>query len=115
MGGKVAESTRGDSFKLPIVQKFDNWWTVGVSDVQYGDKTIRNSTIDYAILDTGTSLIYIAESEYKEFERQLMEASPDFFCNGLVCYSTVERCDHYHDKLANLTIVLEGTRFTITP
>ena len=83
--------------------------------MQYGDSSIKNSTINYAILDTGTSLIYIGESEYREFTARLMEAVPDFFCHGTICYSMFDTCDAYHDKLANLTIVLEGTRYTITP
>lgn len=71
LGGVVPDSVRGEYFSLPIVKKFDNWWTVGVSDVQYGDSSIKNSTINYAILDTGTSLIYIGESEYREFTARL--------------------------------------------
>ena len=89
-----------------MTRKYDVWWTVDVEDVRYGHESIKKSNINYAILDTGTSLIYIGESDYYEFVAKIMEVAPDFDCTGIHCHSIYKTCDHYVDQLHNLSITL---------
>lgn len=41
-------------------------------DVKYGDSDIKSSGIGYAILDTGTSLLYLGKSDYYNFLDNLL-------------------------------------------
>ena len=43
-----------------------------MKDSRYGTDSIRDSGANYAILDTGTSLIAIAESDYHNFVLKVM-------------------------------------------
>ena len=57
----------------------------------------------------------MGESDYEQFKIKLLEAAPEFDCNGVHCYSIHNTCDHYIDRLENLTIKLENTLYTLTP
>ena len=67
LGGVPPESTVGKTFAQDLVKKYDQWWTVALRTVEYGDEGIKESGIGYAILDTGTSLLYLGQEDYYNF------------------------------------------------
>ena len=50
-----------------LVSRYDQWWTVSMHRVEYGGEDIKDSGIGYAILDTGTSLLYLGQEDYYNF------------------------------------------------
>lgn len=57
-------------------------------DVKYGDSDIKSSGIGYAILDTGTSLLYLGKSDYYNFLDKLLAAVPELDCtSSIYCFS----------------------------
>jgi hypothetical protein len=63
-GGVPENATRGESFKQPLKTQYNTWWTTTMNGLYYGDDNIQVSNIDYAIIDTGTSLLYMGTSDY---------------------------------------------------
>jgi len=117
-GGTPTNSTTGDFIEQSIVSSYDSWWTMRLSDVKMNGSSIKKSGGQYAIVDTGTSLLYMLTSDYAYFETMVEAASPDFNCNSAFydyCYSNVNTCDAYYANLQNLTIFLNGNEYTITP
>lgn len=67
LGGVPLNSTTGNTFTQDLIKRYDQWWTVYLHDVEYGGKDIKDSGIGFAILDTGTSLLYLGEEDYANF------------------------------------------------
>lgn len=85
-------------------------------DVNYGGSDIKESGMGYAILDTGTSLMYIGKSDYYNFLDKLLSAVPDFDCVSRVyCYTTKNTCDVYTPKMSSLMIQLQENYYTLPP
>ena len=62
--------------------KYKNWWTVTLHKINYGTTNIKGSDTNYAILDTGTSLIAIAKTDYNNFVEELMTQVDTADCNS---------------------------------
>ena len=58
-----------EKVKLDLVEKYNMWWTVNMTKIQYGSESIYTGD-KYAILDTGTSLITLMLSDYLEFVKR---------------------------------------------
>lgn len=89
-----------------------------LTDVKMNGNSIKKSGGNYAISDTGTSLLYMLETDYSYFATMIQAASPDFNCNSAFydyCYSNVYTCDVYWPKMQNLTIYLNSNEYVITP
>ena len=71
-GGKPENASKGESFKQDLVKRYDEWWTVNLHTVEYGGNDIKDSGIGYAILDTGTSLLYLGTEDYYNFADQML-------------------------------------------
>ncbi len=63
-GGTPTNATAGDYIEQSIVSSYDSWWTMKLTDVVMGTGSIFRSGGNYAIVDTGTSLMYMLESDY---------------------------------------------------
>lgn len=82
-------NTVGESFKQDLYTRYDSWWTVKLKGIDYGDDSIKDSDIKYAILDTGTSLTYIGKEDYINFLDHVTSAVPELNCSDdIYCYST---------------------------
>ena len=55
----------------------DDHWMLKMNDIRVGDKTIEPS-VNLALTDTGTSLIYLDELDYKNLIK--------FICEDLDCF-----------------------------
>ena len=66
--------------------------------LSYNGHDIQSSSINYSILDTGTSLLYIGQSDYTNFIEKIMG---DTEKNGIelncqedvYCFSDTQSCD----------------------
>jgi hypothetical protein len=67
LGGYNDNDYKGDMFMHPLIKDQATWWTVSFDDIQYDGKSIKDSPIDLAIIDSGTSFIYLAQSDYLVF------------------------------------------------
>ena len=50
--------------------------------VEYDGDDIKDSGIGYAILDTGTSLLYMGTEDYANFVNKLMQDVPELDCTS---------------------------------
>ena len=62
--GSVPDNIRNGIVDLDLYEKYDNWWTVKLRGFHYGGKNMATAGTNYAILDTGTSLMAISKSDY---------------------------------------------------
>jgi hypothetical protein len=107
-GGAPANSVRGNSATENLYTAYPYWWSVTLGAVTYGGSSIRSTTNNLAIVDTGTSLLYMLESDYINFANKITQASSDFICldgNG-VCYSMNQVCENYWPSMQDLSITL---------
>lgn len=115
--GLPANATSGGWFTENLYSTYPAWWSMMLGDVLAGSTSIRATTANLAIADTGTSLLFMLESDYLGFAAMALQASSDFTCldgNG-VCYSLNNTCDSYWPSLKDLTFNLGSNSFTITP
>ena len=117
--GGVPEDCRlsDETYDLDLVTTHDTWWTARLRGLSYGDDEIKESGVRYAIIDTGTSFMAIAKTDYYNFARQIMKIKGMrcSYING--CYSTEgkqgKRCSDYTSAMEPLSIQLDFTVFTI--
>ena len=117
LGGTPAGATKSEYIEQSLVATYNSWWTMKLADCKVGDTSIIGTT-KHAISDTGTSLLYLAESDYSGFQQMVMAASPDFTCTSPFydfCYTNLNTCDVYYAKLKPVTLVLEANEYTISP
>ena len=115
IGGVPDDAIVGKTYTHDLIQRYKSWWTVNLCGLYYGDNSIKQSRIRYAILDTGTSLMYFGRSDYEVFKTHMMKIAPEIDCSGIYCKSTKYTCDHYLPLMNDITIVLGNTYYTITP
>lgn len=116
LGGVPEDSSIGETFSQDLVNRYDQWWTVKLHDVSYGDSDIKASGMGYAILDTGTSLMYIGKSDYYNFLDKLLAAVPDFDCTSRVyCFTTKNTCDVYTPSMSSFMFQLQENYYTLPP
>lgn len=53
-------------YHTQVPQK-NTWWTLNLSGVQYGNQDIKVSNWKYAIVDSGTRMIYMSHPDYLNF------------------------------------------------
>lgn len=73
LGGTPPNSSKGETYTQDLYDHYDTWWTVKMHDVEYDGDNIKSSGMGYAILDTGTSLLYMGESDYYNFIDKLLD------------------------------------------
>jgi hypothetical protein len=101
-----------------LVTSYDQWWTVRLKNVLLNDVGIHKAAGAFAIVDTGTSLLYMQETDYSYFTAMIMAASPDFNCSSLLydyCFTEANTCDAYWSKMEPLTLVLDANEYVIMP
>ena len=96
----------GNTRQLNLVEDYPEWWTVNLNNIAYGPESIT-ATEHLAVLDTGTSLIVLQESDYERFA-QIIYNIGVFDCSGTYCYSYDDTCEYYWDLMEPLQIWLDG-------
>ena len=68
----------------------DTWWSVDFRNVKYNGSSISKSDVKNAIIDSGTSFIYLAQSDYDQLKMRLENV------DGLICDSNrLDKADQY--------------------
>ena len=84
--------------------------------VEYGGKDIKDSGISYAILDTGTSLLYLGEEDYTNFINTLLKDVPELDCvSNIYCFSSDYYCEELVPRMKPLMINLQENYYTLPP
>jgi len=81
---------------------YNKYWGIDVSDVSYGTKSLMKSVS--AIVDTGTTLIYIPPDAYYTFLRETKGSTDP---SGLPVWGT--------KPTQNFVFTIGGTKFKLTP
>jgi hypothetical protein len=85
-------------------------------NVEYGGNDIKDSGIGYAILDTGTSLLYLGTEDYNNFVDYLLGAVPDLDCDSnIYCFSDKRTCEEITPLMQPLSITLQENTYTLPP
>jgi Eukaryotic aspartyl protease len=66
-GETVSSRYVGDFWHAKLVKKDNTWWTLPLNDFAYNSNSIMTGVMKYAIVDTGTSLLYIPPNDYANF------------------------------------------------
>lgn len=116
LGGIPPNSTVGETFRQDLVTRYDQWWTVRMNNVELDGDDIKDSGIGYAILDTGTSLLYLGTEDYQNFVNKLTQQVPSIDCtSGIYCFSNTEYCEDITPYMSDLTIQLGENHYTMPP
>jgi len=116
VGGIDHTGYRGELKSHDLVKKLDLWWTLNYSGLAYDGEKMGKSEAKYAIMDTGTSIIYLPKTDYDNFRRKLHHID-ELDCSDKYdfCVSKYHHCDDINPKLANFTILLDNVWYTIPP
>ena len=97
----------------------NNWWTLPLKGLQYNNKNIFKSQVNYAIIDSGTSFIYLPKTDWDAFNSSISTVE-GLSCSTHVkngadqyCKSFTKTCDELQDSIGTLAIELESVKYTI--
>lgn len=93
----------GGTQKLDIV--LNDWWTVDITGISYNGAPIKQSRINKAIFDTGTSLITMPSDEFETLASQM--AAIGIPCDATRCY-TQKKCELLWPDMHPLEFTLAG-------
>ena len=103
-GSSLPDNIRkGETVTLDLYKKYDNWWTVDLRGCHYGGSNIRASGTNYAILDTGTSLIAISKTDYDNFRLGIMRQIASADCSSPDGCILPNSCSTFYPQLSDLT------------
>lgn len=114
-GTPVSSRSRGDTWHAKLNKKNDQWWTLPLNGFSYGSDSMMSGVMKYAIVDTGTSLLYMVPSDFKTFKSSILSAAPSLTCTSELCYSVDNTCDVYESLLSPIKIHLGQVLLTIPP
>ena len=92
---------------------------MNLDSFKVGNKQHASKT-SYAIADTGTSLLYMTQTDYMTFQNALTSKLSSWECSyvlsdSIPCYMDVFSCNSYYSNMPDLTVTLNGNSFTIPP
>jgi len=104
LGGTDPNKYTGKIKYVPITKaaNFNRYWGIDVGDISYGTKSLLKSAA--AIVDTGTTLIYIPQKAYYAFLHATNGTNDQ---SGLPVWGT--------KPTKNFVFTIGGTKFTLTP
>jgi cathepsin D len=71
IGGTDEAGYKGDLQYHDLVAEKNTWWTVDFRNVKYNGSSIAKSDVKNAIIDSGTSFIYLAKADYDQLKMKL--------------------------------------------
>lgn len=95
-----------------LVKKLDNWWTLNYEGIKY-DSTHIAGKVKHAIVDTGTSFLYLPNSEFQDIKKEFL-AIDGIECDEY-CVSYNKTCNEIVPYMKNLTIMMDGVQYTMPP
>jgi hypothetical protein len=68
LGGIPTGCTNGTFVEQSLVNTYNHWWTMRMTDVQINNVSLNPPpNTNLAISDTGTSLLYFTQTDYSQF------------------------------------------------
>ena len=94
------------------------WWTLNLNGAKYGSTNIKSSNWRYAIVDSGTQMIFMALPDYQNFVAQVKKGgkrAANFDCDSRAyCFTDVD-CKRVENDLSDLVITLDSTDYSVPP
>jgi hypothetical protein len=78
-GGVQTKAYKGDIYYSNTLSDSSSWWTLTYSGIKYGSDSYDVSSVGRIIVDTGTSFIYLPQSDYTKLANKLEEAGFNCF------------------------------------
>ena len=104
-GGLISNSINGDTYSLSTDKLNQSWWTVDLLGSSYGGNEFK--TVQKAILDTGTSFLTIASSDYDMFEDKMLDIT-GVLCSRLYGYCmSSSSCSSITGKMEDMSFQLD--------
>jgi len=115
LGGTDSSAYVGNFTSHDISAKNNQWWTLNYAGTSYGGLALASPVpVKFAIVDTGTSFMYLPLSEYATLSSNL--GNIGFDCStGDYCFSNTKTCDEFAGSMKNLTIQLDSVEYNIPP
>lgn len=108
----------GDLIELPSKSK--QFWAPSIQGFAYGGNYIAKfgpGTTKLGIIDTGTALIHLPKEYYDalvgKWKKQIYRGFSKNKKNGL--WEAAGSCENYNSRVSNITFVMNGRIFDITP
>ena len=79
----LSSSIDGPIYSLKLDKLNDAQWTVDLNSAKYGP--LKFATVTKAIIDTGTSFLSLAQSDFTQFENEILNI-PQVGCSSLLGY-----------------------------
>lgn len=105
-GVPVSSRARGDTWHTRLNKKNDQWWTLHLHSFKYNSDDLMTGLMKYAIVDTGTSLLYLIPNDFINFMMAVKAASSSIECDSYYCYSNTDTCAQLAPKLSDFNIHL---------
>ena len=89
---------------------------IKLTDLSFGDESVLESNIQYAVIDSYLPYIYLGKSDYDSFVAKLQAAIPDMICDQFfLCHSLNHTCDYYMQDLPSIVVQLDDVLYSIPP
>jgi hypothetical protein len=73
-----------------------NWWQIEIRDIKYGDRSVKETSIQSAIMDSGTSLIIVPYVDFNTLVNELQKSVPtEIYCSNELCFVEGNCSSHY--------------------
>ena len=108
---------------IDVDKRYNQWWTVTLSNVYYNKKSVHTSGVNHAIISSGTPMILMPKTDFVNFKTALLASGPlaenNITCPRFTfftpyCFSNVP-CSNFTDVLFNLEFDIGGMTFNIPP
>lgn len=101
-----------------IVNRYNNWWTLELLYFYYGEVSVHTSTVQYAVIDSSQSMIYMAKTDWLNFKTAVLAQDDPVFqnmvCSTILfgyCYSNSHTCDYFESSMQPITIRLNNNLY----
>lgn len=93
-----------------------------MNQMYYGDVSVHSSTIQYAVIDSSQSFIYLSKTDWLNFRNAVLQSGSLVYDNMVCpnvfygyCFSNSKTCDYFESELQPLTIRLKDNLYEIPP
>jgi len=116
LGGMDSEYYTGDVRVHDVDQKYNSWWSLEMTGLGINWDNAKSTKVSLAVIDTGTSLMYVPRTEFDVFVSRWKFESGDVRCFTLFnpyCYSSTKKCAELAPKLASIQVELDHVTYSM--
>ena len=87
-------------------------WILELNSLQLGETSVSDASSN-AVISSGLPHIYLPETIYDSFTKEIKKALPQFNCTGEYCYQEWTDCNSISSSMPDLTLNLKGSNTAI--